>query len=82
VSPLRTLLVFTAEGCPHCQALCDDFRRRRVRFTEVNLSSDPKAMVELRQLSWEHRLPVVIDHERVSIGFRGGASTFEELGLE
>jgi len=25
---------------------------------------------------------VVVDHERVSIGFRGGSSTFAELGLE
>jgi hypothetical protein len=33
-------------------------------------------------VSWEHRLPVVVDHERVSIGFRGGSSTYAELGLE
>ncbi|NOZ78680.1 MAG: hypothetical protein GXP48_05775 [Acidobacteria bacterium] len=79
---LYRVLVFTADGCPHCHALCEDLRRRHVRFLEINLSREPYRMSELRAYSWEHRLPVTIDHERVSIGFLGGSSTFAELGLE
>jgi glutaredoxin len=82
MSPLDTITVFTADGCPHCQDLVDDFRRRGVAFREINLSRDPEQLGRLRELSWEHRLPVVVDHERVSIGFRGNSSTYEELGLE
>ena len=51
-------------------------------YRAINLSREPDEMERLRDLSWEHRLPVVADHERVSIGFRGGSSTFAELGLE
>jgi glutaredoxin len=80
--PLDTILVFTADGCPHCRALVEDFRRRGVVFREINLSRQPEQLSRLRELSWEHRLPVVADHERVSIGFRGRSSTYEELGLE
>jgi len=79
---LDTIFVFTADGCPHCRALCEDFNRRGVVYREINLSRLPEEMERLRQLSWEHRLPVVADHERVSIGFRGKSSTFGELGLE
>ena len=79
---LESIVVYTADGCPHCRALVEDFRRRNVVFTEVNLSREPERMAELRRLSWEHRLPVVADHERVSIGFRGGSSTYAELGIE
>jgi glutaredoxin len=79
---LDTLIVFTADGCPHCAALVEDLRRRGVRFREVNLSREPHEMDRLRRHSWEHRLPVVVDHERVSIGFRGGSSTYADLGLE
>jgi glutaredoxin len=79
---LAVLRVFTADGCSHCQALCADLRRRRVEFVEVNLSRQPEALDELRSLCWEHRLPVVVHRERVSIGFRGGSSTFAEVGLE
>jgi glutaredoxin len=79
---LDTILVFTADGCAHCRALVADFDRRGVVYREINLSRQPDEMARLRELSWEHRLPVVADHERVSIGFRGGSSTFAELGLE
>lgn len=82
MSPLDTVLVFTADGCPHCRALVSDFDRRGVVYREINLSREPNEMDRLRDLSWEHRLPVVADHERVSIGFQGQSSTFEELSIE
>ncbi len=82
MSPLITVVIFTAEGCPHSQALRADLTSRGVRFRERDLSREPDALDELRQWSWEHRLPVVVDHERVSIGFRGESSTFSQLGIE
>jgi glutaredoxin len=82
VAALDTILVYTADGCPHCRALCEDFDRRGVVYREINLCREPQEMENLRDLSWERRLPVVADHERVSIGFRGASSTFAELGLE
>lgn len=77
-----TLLVFTADGCPHCRAVIEDFDARNVRFREINLSRVPSGMERLKDLSGERRLPVIVDHERVSVGFRGGSSSFGELGLE
>ena len=82
MSPLHTLLVFTADGCPHCGAVVEDFRARNVRFREINLSREPTEIGRLQTLCRQYRLPVIADHERVSIGFRGGSSTFGELGLE
>ena len=82
MAALDTILVFTADGCPHCKALCEDFNRRGVVYREINLCRQPDAMARLQELIWEHRLPVVADHERVSIGFRGQSSTYAELGLE
>ena len=82
VAALDTILVFTADGCPHCRALREDFDRRGVSYREINLSRQPEEMTRLQELIWEHRLPVVADHERVSIGFRGQSSTFSDLGLE
>jgi arsenate reductase-like glutaredoxin family protein len=79
---LQTLQVFTHPRCPHSRDLVDDFRRRGVTFVERNLAEDGKALEDLMAVCWEHRLPVVVDHERVSIGFRGRASTFGELGLD
>ncbi len=77
-----TLVLFTADGCPHCAALRADLVARRVPFEEVNLCRAPERLPELAQLSPERRLPVVVDHERVSVGFRGSSSSFAEVGLE
>jgi glutaredoxin len=82
VAALDTILVFTADGCPHCRSLCEDFDRRGVDYREINISREPHEMARLQELIWEHRLPVVADHERVSIGFCGQSSTFADLGLE
>ena len=82
MAALDTILVFTADGCPHCRALREDFDRRGVAYREINLSRQPDEMTRLQELIWEHRLPVVADHERVSIGFRGQSSSFSDLGLE
>ena len=79
---LDTILVFTANGCPHCRALCEDFDQRGVVYREINLNSEPQEMARLQELVWEHRLPVVAAHERVSIGFRGQSSSFADLDLE
>ena len=46
--PLDTILVFTADGCPHCRALCEDFDRRGVVYREINLSREPDEMARLR----------------------------------
>lgn len=78
---LQTLQVYTHPRCPHSLALIKDFQHRGVVFIEFDLEAEPAAMEQLRAVCWEHRLPVVVDHERVSIGFRGKASTFEELDL-
>ena len=80
MAALETLLVFTHEQCPHSRALLEDFRRRGVVFMHIDVS-EPGGLKRLRDLSWEHRLPVVADHERITVGFKGKASTFETLGL-
>jgi glutaredoxin len=55
VVALDTILVFTADGCQHCRALCEDFDRRGVVYREINLSREPGEMAHLRELIWEHR---------------------------
>jgi len=75
------ITVYVADDCPHCNALLEDLRRRRVEVVVVNLSQEPDRLTELAALTWERRLPVLVDHERCSVGFSGGSSSFSDLGL-
>ncbi|MCP4897393.1 MAG: glutaredoxin family protein [bacterium] len=81
MSPLEIIVVYVAEGCPHCRALIEDFTRRQVRFVVRNITDDEGAREQLKQLTWERRVPVVADHERLSFGFRGESSKLEDLGI-
>ena len=72
---------YVADGCPHCARLLDDLARRRVKVVVVNLSKEPARVVEVTTATQERRLPILIDHERCSIGFAGASSTFAELGI-
>jgi len=82
MTAVDAVLVFTADGCPHCRAVIEDFNARHVRFREINLNREPDKLERLEALSDERRLPVIVDHERVSVGFRGESSSFAELGVE
>ena len=77
-----TTRVFVADGCPHCRRLLEDLARRQVRFIRIDLSREPARLADVAALTRERRLPVVVDHERCSIGFEGGSSSFADLGLD
>ena len=79
---LETLRVFTHSDCPHSKALLEDFIRRGVVFVQIDVGSNPSGLQTLRAICWEHRLPVIADHEKITIGYQGRTSTFEALGLE
>ena len=76
-----SVTVYVADGCRHCQALLEDLRRRRVTFVAVNLTVEPERIADLAALTWERRLPVLVDHERCSVGFAGATTPFADLGL-
>jgi len=75
------ITAYVADGCPHCVALLEDLGRRRVSFVEVNLTREPERIGDLAALTWERRLPVLVDHERCSVGFSGRSTSFADLGL-
>jgi glutaredoxin len=74
------VLVFVADSCPHCAALVADLERRHVSFTCVDVGREPDRAAELARYTRERRVPVVIDHEIVSVGFRGRSSDLARLG--
>ncbi len=76
-----SVTVYVVAGCPSCAALLDDLRRRRVGFELVDLTAHPERLPDLAAVTWERRLPAVVDHERCSIGFAGRSSSWAELGL-
>jgi glutaredoxin len=77
-----TVTVFVAEGCPHCKGLLNDLRRRRVALRVVDVGVSPEGLRELAASTLERRVPVVVDHERCSVGYEGRSTPLGVLGIE
>ncbi len=77
-----SVTVYVADYCPHCARLLADLGRRHVAYECINLSVTPGRAREVVALTWDRRLPVVVDHERFTVGFAGSSSTFGELGID
>lgn len=52
-------VLYTKTGCPWCAEAREVLVRRRVTFSEKNVSFDPVALAEMRRLSGQIKAPVL-----------------------
>ena len=70
------VLLYTATGCPYCEAKRQELTARGAAWQEVNVTDRPQAIVELLKLTGGRRIvPVAVEGERIEIAPAGG-STF------
>jgi glutaredoxin len=66
------VLIFGKDACPYTEAARDDYERRKIPFEYLNVKKDKAAMARMLEFSHgERRVPVIVDHGRVTIGFGG-----------
>jgi glutaredoxin 3 len=64
--------IFGKDGCPYTQAAREDYERRGVPFDYINVRKDAAALDRMLQYSKGRRaVPVIVEGERVTIGFGG-----------
>ena len=76
VRPLYTDLMVTIFGkdtCPYTQAAREDYEKRRVPFTYINVKKQPAELERMLTFTKGRRaVPVMVDDDgRVTIGFGG-----------
>jgi glutaredoxin len=69
---VESVLIFGKDACPYTQAARDDYAKRKVPFEYLNVKKDPSALARMLEYSRGRReVPVIVDGERVTIGFGG-----------
>jgi len=65
--------IFGKDSCPYTQAARDDYEKRRVPFTYINVKKQPAELARMLTFSKGRRaVPVIVgDDGRVTIGFGG-----------
>jgi glutaredoxin 3 len=67
------VLIFGKDGCPYTEGACDDYAARKVPFQYINVKKNAADLDRMLGYSkGERRVPVIVDGEKVTIGFGGG----------
>ena len=68
------VLIFGKDTCPYTQAARDDYAKRGVAFEYVNVKKSATDLERMLTFSKGRReLPVIVENDRVTIGFAGGS---------
>lgn len=63
------VVVFSTPTCPHCRNAKRYLRQRGVRFTDVDVSRDPRAARDMVRISGQQGVPVITINGRPIVGF-------------
>ena len=56
---MKKVIIYTVDGCPHCQDVKELLKEKKVKFTEKNISKNPKLAEEMIKKSGQMGVPVV-----------------------
>jgi glutaredoxin 3 len=66
------VLIFGKENCPYTGAAVADHERRNVEFEYIDVKRDRQDLARMLDYSKGHRrVPVIVEGDRVTIGFGG-----------
>ena len=66
-------LIYTHPDCAYSSAVNMDYRKRKVQYTEIDLSKQADQIPSLLALTKGERVtPVIVEDGVVTIGFKGG----------
>ena len=66
-------IIYTHPDCAFSSAVKMDYRKRKVEYTEIDLSKQADQVPSLLELTGGERVtPVIVENGVVTIGFKGG----------
>lgn len=66
------VLIFGKDTCPYTRAAREDYEKRGLDVEYVNVKKDPDGMQRMLRYSGGRRdVPVIVEDERVTVGFGG-----------
>jgi len=70
---LSDTLIYTHPDCAYSSAAKMDYRKRKIEYTEIDLSKMADQIPALLELTNGERVtPVIVEDGMVTIGFKGG----------
>ncbi|MEW6244503.1 MAG: glutaredoxin family protein [Bacillota bacterium] len=68
---MESATIYTKDGCPYCRRLMEEMKSKGMEFKEINVSHDTRALKEVKEKYGATRVPVLVQGDRVTIGYKG-----------
>ncbi|MCK5267930.1 MAG: glutathione S-transferase N-terminal domain-containing protein [Spirochaetes bacterium] len=65
----KKVIVFTTPSCSWCTRVKEYFRKKGIRFREIDVSKDRKAAEDMVRKTGQQGVPVILINGRPIIGF-------------
>lgn len=70
---MAKIKIYTKVGCPYCEAARNYYDERKIEYDDIDVHKVPGAGAEAERLAGgARRVPVIVDGDKVTVGFRGG----------
>ncbi len=66
---MKNVIVFTTPTCSYCRTLKSYLRKNKVRFKEIDVSKDQRAMMDMKRKSGQQGVPQTWINNRPVVGF-------------
>ena len=63
------VVMFSTPTCSFCHTAKRYFRENKIRFTDVDVSKDQKAALDMRRRTGQTGVPVILVNNRPIVGF-------------
>lgn len=68
-SSTSTVKIYTTKTCPYCVMAKDFFKQNNVKYTEIDVSSDKAAAMEMIKKSGQMGVPVIDINGTIIVGY-------------
>ena len=68
---MEEITIYTKPTCPYCAAAKEDFEKKGLKYTEIDVTASDEALAEMEKISGGSRVPVIVKGGEVTIGFGG-----------
>lgn len=65
----KKIKIYSTSTCPNCAMLKDFLKEHRIEYEEVDVARDRAALLEMREMTGQLGVPVVVINGTIIVGF-------------
>lgn len=68
----KETILYVKEGCPYCARMASDLKKKGAAYREIDITRDSAALREIKRKYGATQVPVLVEGDQITIGYKGG----------